>query len=117
MRKAGKTCGMKVEGEGIEDLIFSSRSDLAIAESGVKFQGRYGAILKRGSGLQLALLAGSLIETSGIRIQSTAPSVFVTLTAGSLDLTATGEGEIEITRNQKTDAFAITGQLHATRSI
>jgi len=117
MRRDGSTYGVRVEGEGIDDLIFSNRQELSLSEAGAKFQGRYGAVLKRGAELQLVLLAGSLIEAGGVRLQSSGPSVFVAVRAASMEVAAEGDGVVEITRNGKTNSFTVAGRLGATLAI
>lgn len=114
MRRDGNTFGIKVEGDGIDNLIFSSREVLSLTKAGVKFQGRYGAILKRGAEVQLALFSGSGIETHGVRLQSSGPSVFVSMGSTAVEITAEGEGVVEITRNGKTNSFTIVGRFGAT---
>ena len=117
MRRDGNTYGVKIEGEGIDDLVFSNRQKLDLAEAGVKFQGRYGAVLKRGAEVQLVLLEGSAIEAGGISLHSSGPAVFLTVRAASMEVAVEGDGVIEITRNQKTNSLTIAGRLAATLAI
>lgn len=114
MRRDGNTYGVRIEGKGIADVIFSNREDLNIAETGLTFHGRYGAVLKRRTEMQLVLLAGSVIESDGVRLESSGPSVFVTVGAARLEVAAEGEGVIEITRGGRTNSFTIAGRLNAT---
>jgi len=117
IRRDGSTYALQVEGDGIDDLIFSNRQELDLVEAGVKFQGRYGAVLKRGAAVQLALLAGSAIEAHGIALHSSGPAAFVSVGASSMEVAAEGDGVIQITRNGKTNSLTIAGRLSATLAI
>ena len=59
---------------------------------------RRGAVLKRGAELHLVLLAGSVLEADGVRLQSSRPSVFVTVGAGRLEVVAESDAHFPVAR-------------------
>jgi len=109
----GKVCGVKVEGEGINDLIFLAREAFSFTESGMQFEGRYGAIIKRVGSIQLALLEGAVIEAEGIRIESSKPAVFVTLGSNFMEIVAEGEGIVNVANQGKTTLLRVIGSAKA----
>ena len=111
IRQDERTRGVRVEGDGINDLIFLTRDPLSFAEGGVSFEGRYGTVVRRATGTQLALLAGSVIEAEGLRIESSGPAVFVTAGSASTEIVADGEGLVVVTRDGKRHTLSVSGRV------
>ncbi len=57
--------GIRVRGEGIDDTLFVSREGRAIERDGIRFSGRYGAVLRRPGRTTLVLLDGRCIASGG----------------------------------------------------
>ena len=114
LRAKGKTVGVKVKGEGIDDVIFLSREPQSVTENGVRFEGRYGMVIHRAAGTQITLLAGSAIESDGIRVESSGPAVFVTMGATATEIVAEGEGSVEVTWQGKRHVLKVAGRVTAT---
>jgi hypothetical protein len=113
LKHTGRIRGVRVEGEGINDEIFLSRDFFRLEENGVRFAGRYGAILERPGQVQLTLLAGTLLETADTRIESTGPSVFLTIGGDKSELVAEGNGAITVTHAGKPHSFQVAGTVAA----
>jgi hypothetical protein len=113
IRLDGRVRGVHVEGDGIRDDIFLARAPFAFEQNGVRFQGRYGTVIHRPGQLQLSLLAGSLLEADGTRIESTGPSVYLAIRDGVTELAAEGSGTVTVIRAGKTDTFAVNGKVAA----
>lgn len=47
IRANGKTVGTRISGGNVDDIVFLNREDFHFAENGIRFEGRYGAILSR----------------------------------------------------------------------
>lgn len=107
LRENGRTIGVKVKGEGIDDTIFLSREPQRFANDGVQFEGRYGAVIRRVSGTQITLLAGSVIEFGGVRVESTGPAVFVTSGPDALHITVEGDGRAWVTYRGKRNEIQV----------
>jgi hypothetical protein len=113
LRHEGRVRGVHVEGDAISDDILLSREPFTFEQNGVRFQGRYGTVVNRAGGLQLALLAGSLLEANGTRIESTGPAVHLTLGGGKAEVVAEGQGTVTISHAGKTSSFAVNGTVTA----
>ncbi len=96
LTQAGRTIGAAITGEGIDDLVFVNREAFAFVTAAVRFEGRYGAVLRRAGSVQLFLLAGTVLEAEGFRITSGGPTVRMEVLASTVEITAEGSGRIEI---------------------
>ena len=114
LRAQGRTFGVKVKGEGIDDVIFLSRDSQKFAAGGVVFEGRYGTVIHRAAGMQLALLSGSVLESDGVRVESSGPAVFVNAGAKAVEIVAEGEGFVEVNWQGKRHALKVSGRVTAT---
>jgi hypothetical protein len=101
--------GLVVEGENIHDLIFLSREAFTTEIEGARFEGRYGAVIRREGSLQLHLLAGTVLEADGIRITSHGPAVRLEIKSGLVEMTAEGTGRVEIRGLAKPLDFELSG--------
>jgi len=110
LRRDGNTFGVRIESEEIDDTLFLSRDTFNFVENGVRFEGRYGTIIKRAAGTEIALLAGSVIEAGGIRVRSSGPAVFVTVGAQATEIVAEGDGSIEVILNGKRNSLKVSGR-------
>jgi len=110
LHKDGKTIGVRVEGAGIDDTLFLSRNVVTFAENGVLFEGRYGTVIRRAAGVEIALLAGNLLEAEGLRVESSGPAVFVIAGSTSTEIVAEGEGSIKVTRDGKSNSLNVSGR-------
>jgi hypothetical protein len=63
--------------------------------------------------VQIALLAGSVIATEDIRVESSGPAVFVNVDCGSTEIVAEGEGDVSVSCNGKRNCFSLSGHLAA----
>jgi hypothetical protein len=118
--RAGKPCGVKVTGNAgnesgfINDVILLGRDAFAYQEGDVRFEGRYGTVIRRADSRQLALIAGSVLEADDTRIESNGPAVFVTLTATGTEIVSEGEGSVTVTRHGKPQTLAVKGRVEAS---
>jgi len=90
------TIGLSVKGDGIDDQLFLQREGISYEQSGIRFKGRYAAVLRRPASKQYFLLAGSLLEVDGLRLSSNGPAVRVEVTDKGASVTAEGQGRIEV---------------------
>ena len=105
----GRTIGVGVKGENIDDLIFLSRDILSANVDNVRFEGRYGAVLRRADRVQLFLLAGTLLQAEGFRIASDGPTVRLEIRAEGAALTMEGTGRVEIEGLPAHVVYTLTG--------
>ena len=111
IRWNGRVRGVLVEGEGIDDTIFLSRDFFTMNHDGVRFAGRYGTVVRRHGKLELSLLAGDTIEVDNVKIESTGPSVFLTLGNGAAQLVGEGSGTVTVTYAGRIHSFEVNGIL------
>jgi len=96
IRAGGRNSGVALAGTNVRDHIFLSRETVLQETGGVRFEGRYGATVRRGDHLQINLLSGSSLEADGIRILSNGPAVQLSVTTAGATLHAQGSGRFEI---------------------
>jgi hypothetical protein len=111
----GKTLGVAVQGEDMDDVIFLSRDAFDTEFNGVRFAGRYGAVLRRPGMLQLDLLAGETLVVDGIRIVSNGPSVHLEIKPDGAEMIAEGSGRLEIHGLGKPAIFTVNGNRTTAR--
>jgi hypothetical protein len=109
LRVGGCTVGVAVEGEGIDDLVFLNREVFTYEMEGIRFQGRYGAVLRREASVQLYLLAGSVLEADGFCIRGSGAAVRLEAKADMVEITAEGFGRVEILGMESPLIFEVSG--------
>ena len=110
-----RTIGVAVKGEGIDDLIFLGRDTIVTEVGDVRFEGRYGAVLRRPDQLQLFLLAGASLEAGGFRITSDGPAVRLEIKGASVELTIEGTGRVDIHGLPAPARFELAGERLTAR--
>jgi lysophospholipase L1-like esterase len=108
----GKTIGVRVRGSGIDDEIFLGRTPMQIDRDGIQFQGRYAAVTRRGSNINVALFDKGQIKAGSIEIRSTGPAVY--FDAAKSEVIAEGAGKISIIRDGRTTDLELTGKRVVT---
>ena len=101
-----KSVGTAIRGDGIEDIIICSRESIKWEEEGVRFEGRYGALIQRPDQVTLILLDGMELEYKDIRITSDGPAVQLEVRGDELSIITKGSGDYSITRDNKTQYYS-----------
>lgn len=108
---AGRTVGIRVTGEGIQDVLLFAHKGIEYAGDGIEFTGRYGSVLIRQESTTLTLQDAGLLSVSGYKLTSTGPAASLHAAAdGTISLTAEGIGEVTVTFNGGTQQITCTGE-------
>lgn len=100
--------GTRVTGDGIDDDLFLSRTSRQIRRGGLRFDGRYAAILRRPEVLHLTLLDGHTLETDGHSIESTGPAVHMEIRGPRTTVRAEGMGEVTVVSHGHRETLSLT---------
>ena len=76
----GRAVGLSVTGDGLHDRLFFGRAPVQWEAGGLRFQGRYGAVLERPTETHLLLLGPGVLEWGGVRLESDGPALSRTIT-------------------------------------
>lgn len=110
--------GVRVRAPGVDDTLFLARAEQEVAAAnGVRFHGRYGAVLRRAGGrTTLALLAGRSLAADGLRIESDGPAALLERDPDGCTLTfeGTGRGRVCGLRNTPLE-FTTSGERRQVR--
>jgi hypothetical protein len=101
------------DGKGLDDALFFSRKGCLFREGDLRFDGQYGAVLKRSDRLDLVLLAGRELQAAGYRVSSTGPAVHLRIAQGHAEVIAEGAGRVVVEGSGRTvtlDVLAATGR-------
>lgn len=117
IRQNGRTLGVTVKGEGIDDTILLSRKGMETSVAGMQFAGRYATVVRRADRTEYTLLDGASLVTPDIAIESDGPAVFVSIPkdGGTSEVVLRGQGEVKITRAGK--MTVLRGDDASTRVI
>lgn len=91
-----RPAGVRVHGEGIDDVLWFGREARRYEEGPVHFEGRYAAAIRRGGTVQLALLDGKTLGMDGFQLESDGPSIFLQSDEAGLVVRAEGSGEVRV---------------------
>jgi len=92
----GQVLGLRVSGEGIDDLLLFARDGMDYAREGIAFNGRYAQVLVRPSGVTLAVQEGSRLSARGYVITSTGPAACLHIAKDGITLACEGAGEVAV---------------------
>src|SRR5690606_20383165 len=67
----GRTVGVQLGSDDIDDILFFARSDIELTRNDVQFTGRYAAVQRDAQQTVLTLLAGTRLAAGGIEIRAT----------------------------------------------
>jgi hypothetical protein len=116
LRQDNRAVGLVVKGGKVNDVLFFNRETFVSQTDGIRFEGRYGGVVRRAGKLQLFLLAGRLLEAEGFRIVTTPsglpggePAVALEVKPESVEMTAEGSGRVEIHGLATPAIFELTG--------
>jgi hypothetical protein len=106
----GRTVGVRVRAEGIDDVLLLARGGVSLTEQGVRFEGRYGAVLQHGAATTMILLDGSRLAVGGIEIQASGVRVQLRLEGAKGILVVEGSGSCEVSGLGAPIKLAVRGE-------